>query len=102
MKIFAIIIFATICYFLNRFKDRKYPESKKLKVNFNRRYSHGIILGLIFGLAGGYKSVFYPNFDKDYDLFLISWMIVYLIVDETIDYLFRNGKGKWFLESRLQ
>jgi hypothetical protein len=89
-----------IFFALNRFKAARYPQFKKRKVNFFKRYFYGPFFGMFLGCIGGYKIVFYPEFDKNFDLYLIFGLALFLIVDESIDFLILNGKGNWFLSRK--
>ena len=100
IKLIAIIIFFIIFFALKSLMERKYPQFKKLKVNFFKRYLHGLFLGVLFGSAGGFKIVFYPEFDKNFDLYLVLGLVLFLIINESIDLLILNGKGSWFLSTK--
>jgi hypothetical protein len=97
IKIISIFCFVLIWFGLNRLKKIKYPDSKSTKINLFKRYFFVPIVGFLFGIIGAIFIGRYPNFDTNLDLPFIGFIFLYLLIDESIDFLILNGKGDWFL-----
>jgi hypothetical protein len=99
IKTIAIFCFVLFWFGLSRFKRIKYPDSKIPKINLLKRYFYVPILGLLFGLAGAIIIGSESNFDKNLDLPFVGLLFLYLLIDESIDFLILEGKGDWFFSS---
>ena len=99
IKIISIFCFVLVWFGLNRLKKIKYPDSKITKINLFKRYFFAPILGLLFGITGAVFIGRYPDLDKNLDLSFVGFLFLYLLIDESIDYLILNGKGSWFLSN---
>ena len=99
IKIISIFCFVLVWFGLNRFKKIRYPGSKITKINLFKRYFFVPILGLLFGIIGAVFIGRYPDLDKNLDLSFVGFLFLFLLVDESIDFLILNGKGNWFLSN---
>jgi hypothetical protein len=93
--ILIFLIYILIWFGLRKLKEKKYPRFKDLK-----RSKFGLILqsllgGALFGFAGAYKITKYPN--VDWNIFLIGWLTVCLVLSEFMDYLLIKGWANWLL-----
>jgi hypothetical protein len=53
----------------------------------------------MFGITGAVFIGRYPDLDKSLDLSFVGFLFLYLLIDESIDFLILEGKGDWFLSS---
>ena len=85
-------MFYLINFGLAQFKKRKFSEYHQSKLNFIQRSLIGILLGLLFSFAGAIKIVYYPEFDKSFDLFFIEWLVFVLMFDEVSEFFALSRK----------
>jgi hypothetical protein len=85
---------------LNRIKKKKYPKLRNLNFSIVKLSIIAAVWGVLWGLAGAYKMIYYPKFDPNYDLFLIGSMVLFTICELAFSGLLLAGKGNWLLSKK--